>query len=93
MFTLGAAWGTCIDVSGDHTAIVSAAMNTAGQVASLTCPLIVAYTLKDFDNNWNITIWLMSLLFFAGVGCWFLINPNKPIFAKESARVPAAPQP
>jgi sugar phosphate permease len=82
MFTLAAAWGTCIEVSGDHTAAVSAAMNTAGQVASLVCPLIVAYSLQAF-GNWNITIYLMSFLFLVGVGCWFLINPNRPIFEKN----------
>ena len=51
MFTLAAAWGTCIEVSGDHTAAVSAAMNTAGQVASLVCPLIVAYSLQAFGTG------------------------------------------
>jgi hypothetical protein len=79
MFTLAAAWGTCIDIGGNHAAVVSAAMNTAGQIGSLLCPLIVAYSLKWF-GDWNISLYFMSLQFLLGVGCWFLIDPRKRIF-------------
>jgi MFS transporter, ACS family, glucarate transporter len=85
MFTLAAAWGTCIDVGGDNSGVVSAAMNTAGQVGSLLCPLIVAYSLQWF-TNWNISLYLMSFLFLIGVGCWFLIDPRKRIFESTSAQ-------
>ncbi|MCX6904799.1 MAG: MFS transporter, partial [Verrucomicrobia bacterium] len=30
MFTLGAAWSTCLDIGGNHAGVVSAAMNTSG---------------------------------------------------------------
>jgi len=79
MFTLGAAWGTCLDIGGNHAGVVSAAMNTAGQVGSLLCPLIVAYTLKWFDSNWNIVLYLMGAMFLVGTVCWGLINPRKRI--------------
>jgi len=82
MFTLAAAWGTCIDVGGDNAGVVSAAMNTAGQVGSLLCPLIVAYSVQKFAN-WNISLYLMSFLFLVGVGCWALIDPRRPIFQNE----------
>ena len=82
MFTLAAAWGTCIDIGGRNSGVVSAAMNTAGQVGSLLCPLIVAYTLKWFNNNWNIVLYLMGILFLIGTVCWGLINPHKRIFEK-----------
>lgn len=80
MFTLAAAWGICIDVGGDHAGVVSAAMNTAGQIGSLLCPLIVAYSVQRFAN-WNISLYLMSFLFLIGVGCWLVIDPRKRIFA------------
>lgn len=79
MFTLAASWGTCIDIGGNSAGVVSAAMNTAGQVGSLLCPLIVAYTLKWFDSNWNIVLYLMGALFLVGTVCWGLINPRKRI--------------
>jgi len=82
MFTLAAAWGTCLDVGGDNSGVVSAAMNTAGQIGSLLCPLIVAYSVQWFAN-WNISLFLMSFLFLIGVGCWALIDPRERIFEKD----------
>ena len=79
MFTLAASWGICMDIGGNSAGVVSAAMNTAGQVGSLLCPLIVAYTLKWFDNNWNIVLYMMGALFLIGTVCWCLINPRKRI--------------
>jgi len=79
MFTLGAAWGTCLDVGGNNAGVVSATMNTAGQVGSLLCPLMVAYTLKWF-GDWNISLYVMGILFLIGVVCWLLIDPRKRIF-------------
>ncbi|MFO1446772.1 MAG: MFS transporter [Opitutaceae bacterium] len=77
-FTLSAAWNTCIDIGGNNAGVVSATMNTAGQVGSLLCPLIVAYTLKWF-NNWDISIFVMSALFFIGALCWGVIKPGSKV--------------
>lgn len=84
-FTLSAAWNTCIDIGGNNAGVVSATMNTAGQVGSLLCPLIVAYTLKWF-NNWDISLFIMSALFFIGALCWGVIDPRKRVsFATTTA--------
>jgi MFS family permease len=80
MFTLGAAWGTCIDIAGNDAATVSGLMNTAGSIGSMLCPLLVAYTLKWFGNNWDISIGLMAGMFLAGAVCWSLVDPRQQIF-------------
>lgn len=79
MFTLPAAWGTCIEVGGNHSGVVSAAMNTSGQIGSLLCPLLVAYSLKWF-HSWSIPLYVMGGLFLLGTVCWCLIDPRKQIF-------------
>ncbi|MGH9832110.1 MAG: MFS transporter, partial [Blastocatellia bacterium] len=38
-FLLGASWSTCIDIAGNHAGVVSACMNTAGQVGGALCPI------------------------------------------------------
>jgi ACS family glucarate transporter-like MFS transporter len=86
-FTLSAAWGTCIEIGGGNSGVVSATMNTAGQIGSLLCPLLVAYSLQWF-NSWDISIYVMSALFFVGVGCWCLIDPRRPVLADLAAPVP-----
>lgn len=79
MFSLAGAWATCMDIGREHTGTVGATMNTAGQVGSLFCPLIVAYSLEWF-GNWNITIYLMGALFLVGAGCWWVVDPRQRVF-------------
>ena len=79
MLSLAGAWATCMDIGGEHTGMVGAAMNTAGQVGSLLCPLIVAYSLQWF-GNWNIIIYLMGALFLTGAVAWWVIDPHRPVF-------------
>lgn len=86
MFTLGAAWGTCIEVGRDHAGVVSAAMNTSGQIGSLLCPLVVGYAVKWF-GSWDLPLYLMGLLFLIGTFCWRIIDPREPVFeAREDER-------
>jgi sugar phosphate permease len=80
MFTLGAAWGACIEMGRNHVAVVGATMNTAGQVASLLCPLVVGYSVQWF-NDWDLPLHLIGVFFLVGALCWLIIDPRKPVFA------------
>ena len=79
MFTLGASWGVCLDVGGNHAGVVGAAMNTSGQIGSILSPLVVAY-LVDWTGNWSVPLYPMGVLFLVGAVCWCFINPRRPIF-------------
>lgn len=79
MFALGAAWGTCLDIGGSHSGVVSAAMNTSGQIGSIISPLAVVFIMK-YCNDWAAPLYLICGLFFAGAICWAFVNPRKPIF-------------
>lgn len=79
MFTLGAAWSTCQDIGGNHAGVVSAAMNTAGQIGGLLCPLVVTYLHKAYQD-WNAPLFLMGGLFLLGAVGWCFVNPHKRIF-------------
>lgn len=74
MFSLPAAWSTCIDLGGEHSAMVSAVMNTSGQIGSLFCPLVVAYSTKWYPGNWNISFHIMTGLFFLGAAAWYFLS-------------------
>jgi MFS family permease len=78
MFTLGASWGTCLDIGGNHAGVVSAAMNTSGQIGSILSPLVVVYLVKHAD--WNAPLYVMGALFLAGAVFWLLIDPRRRIF-------------
>lgn len=78
MFTLGASWGTVIDIGGSHAAVVGAAMNTSGQIGSVFSPLLVVWLQKHYD--WNAPLLCIGGLFLMGAVAWLFINPNKKVF-------------
>lgn len=80
MFTLAAAWGTCLDVGGNHAGVVSAAMNTSGQIGGVTCPIVVTFAVQRL-GSWNASLYLIGGLFLFGAVCWCLIDPRRRIFA------------
>jgi nitrate/nitrite transporter NarK len=78
MFTLGAAWGTCLDIGGNHAGVVSATMNTAGQIGSISSPIVVTYLAARFAD-WNAPLVLIGILFVIGAGCWCVIDPRRRV--------------
>lgn len=78
VFCLGAAWGSCLDIAGPHAGVVSACMNTAGQVGGFLSPIILTVMVNQF-GDWNIAIRLSGVLFLVGAVCWLFIDPRKQI--------------
>ena len=79
MFTLGAAWGVCLDIGGHHAGVVSAAMNTSGQIGSVLSPLIVSFCLKHWAN-WDLPLYLMGALFLLGAPGLVLCESAHAVF-------------
>jgi MFS family permease len=78
-FLLPAAWGTCIDIAGDNSGLVSACMNTAGQVGGFLSPLVLALMLRHF-SSWTPGLYLTGVLYLLGALCWLAIDAGKPIW-------------
>jgi MFS family permease len=90
MLTTAASWSTCVDIGREHSATVSATMNTAGQIAAIVMPPVVGYSLKWF-GNWDVPFYLLAGLFVMGALCWVFIDPKMPVFgARASERIPVA---
>lgn len=79
MFTLGASWSTCQDIGGNHAGVVSAVMNTSGQIGSVLSPLVVTSLLQWF-GSWNAPLVVMGGLFLMGAVAWLCVDPRKQIF-------------
>jgi sugar phosphate permease len=88
MFTLGAAWGTVIEMGRNHVGVVGATMNSVGNLAAMLNPLIVAYSVQWF-NNWNLPLYLMGSLFLLGALCWMLVDPEQPVFGELPVAAPS----
>ncbi len=75
MFTLAPAWATAIELGGRNSAVLSATMNTAGQIGGILSPLVLTYLVDRF-NNWSLPLHVLSCLYFLAALCWLLIQPE-----------------
>jgi ACS family glucarate transporter-like MFS transporter len=92
MFTLGAAWGTVMDIGRNHVAVVGATMNSTGNLVAMLNPLIVAYSVQWF-GSWDLPLYLMGSLFLLGALCWMAIDPRQPVFAEAPRAIHGEPSP
>lgn len=79
MLTTAVAWGTCLDIGREHSAVVSSVMNTAGQFGAIASPPLVA-KLVSWSGNWNLPLYVLGFLFIIGAVCWVFIDPRRPVF-------------
>ena len=79
MFSLAPSWATCLDVAGEHSGVLSAMMNTSGQIGSLLSPIVVI-SLARGEGGWDAPLYLMGALFLVGAVAWCLIDPRKRVF-------------
>jgi ACS family glucarate transporter-like MFS transporter len=76
MFPLSASWAACIDIGGEHTGVLSAAMNTTGQVGSILSPVVTGWVVTHF-SNWQTPLLIMGGLYVASAVFWMLVDPRK----------------
>ena len=88
MLTTATAWSTCVDIGREHSATVSATMNTAGQIAAIASAPIVGYSVEKF-HDWNLPFQLLGGLFLVGAVCWMFIDPRRPLFGQSGTGDPA----
>jgi ACS family glucarate transporter-like MFS transporter len=81
MFTLASAWATAIELGGRNSAVLSATMNTAGQIGGMLSPIVLAY-IVDRLGSWSMPLHILSALYLMAAICWIFIHP-KPSRAAE----------
>lgn len=78
MFTLAAAWSSCIEIGGTHSGLVSATMNTVGQFGAILSPIILAWIVQR-SSSWTLPLQIMAGLYLAAALSWCFINPGKKL--------------
>lgn len=76
MFPLSASWAACIDIGGEHTGVLSAAMNTTGQIGSILSPVVTGWVVAHF-SNWQTPLLIMGGLYVVSAILWMLVDPRK----------------
>jgi ACS family glucarate transporter-like MFS transporter len=83
MLPLAASWATCIDMGGEHTAVLSASMNTTGQIGSIVSPVVTGWAVTHF-SSWQMPLVVMGLLYVLSAILWMLVDPRKRLGTPES---------
>ena len=78
MFTLAASWATCVDIGGTNAGVVSAFMNTSGQIGGIVGPSLVPW-LVNGHGGWPVSIAIMSILYLIAATCWLFIDARRKI--------------
>jgi MFS family permease len=76
MFTLSASWASCMDIGGAHAGVVSAAMNTTGQIGSIVSPVVAGWTVQRF-SDWQAPLLIMGGLYLLSAVLWAFVDPRK----------------
>ncbi len=84
-FLLGASWGTCADIAGNHAAAVSAAMNTSGQVGGVLSPIVFAFLTRT-RASWAAPLFVTAALYLGGAVCWYFVHPERTLAMNGSSR-------
>ena len=74
MFSLGAHWAAAIDIGGDHAGVLSACMNTTGQIGSISSPVIAAWLVERFAS-WALPLYVMAALYAFSAVTWLFVRP------------------
>ena len=77
MFALAAHWASAIDIGGANAGVLSAAMNTTGQIGSICSPLIAA-SLVEHYANWALPLHVMAGLYLFTAVTWLFVRPPRP---------------
>jgi ACS family glucarate transporter-like MFS transporter len=76
MFALAAHWAAAIDIGRENSGVLSAGMNTTGQIGSIASPIVAAY-MVDHYANWALPLYVMAALYLFSAFTWFFVKPPR----------------
>jgi sugar phosphate permease len=75
-----ATWSAMIDISGKHTAVVSAIQNMVGNLGAGSCSYAIGRLfshIRKTDGDWNLVLYVFVGIYLAGAGFWLVLDPNR----------------
>ncbi len=77
------AWGACMDVGGKFSGTLSGAMNMTGNLGGVLFPVVTAWVLAHFANNWNLVFYLSAVSYVFAAVLWMILDPVTPVEKPE----------
>lgn len=75
---LPSAWALCIDLGKKHAGSISGAMNTFGNIGGFCCGILFGYLVQT-SGNYNLPLYMISIMLIISAILFAFINPTKPI--------------
>ncbi len=72
-------WGACMDIGGKLAGTLSGTMNMTGNFGGAVYPVVIAYLLRQFNNNWDLPLYVSAGVYFCGVFLWLALDPVTPL--------------
>lgn len=84
MFALAASWATCIELGAGQSGIVSATMNTIGQVGGMLSPVVLAWLVERSGEagRWLFPLQIIAGLYLLAALSWLFIDPRRRLVAE-----------
>jgi MFS family permease len=85
MFALAASWATCIEIGESESGIVSATMNTVGQIGGMLSPIVLAWLVERSGaaGRWLIPLQIIAALYLLAALSWLFIDPTLVIRGRD----------
>jgi nitrate/nitrite transporter NarK len=84
-FALSACWAVCLDVGHSHAGVVTAAMNTVGNIGGFLAPLVVGVAV-DRWHSWTYPFYITAVVYLAGALAWLAIDPRQSVTSPRVVR-------
>jgi len=72
LFAVASWWATCIDLTPNHSSILSASMNTCGSLGGWISPIVTGYIAASF--GWTRALDVAALITVVSGLLWFLVD-------------------
>jgi MFS transporter, ACS family, glucarate transporter len=80
--TISAAWAVCLDVGRRNAGVVTAFMNTVGNIGGAIAPIVVAYAVREW-HSWTLPFYVMAGVFGFGILMWLLVDPERSVLEDQ----------
>jgi MFS transporter, ACS family, glucarate transporter len=86
---LPAAWAVCLDIGGARAGLITAIMNTAGQLGGFVCSVVFGYAVAA-TGSYNTPVWGVAVLVIIAAVLFTRIDPTRQLVAEQLAVMPVA---
>jgi MFS transporter, ACS family, glucarate transporter len=77
-FALSACWAVCLDIGAEHAGVITACMNSVGNLGGLAGPIVVGY-MVDTWHSWTMPLYVTAGVYAFGALAWLAIDPRRRI--------------